>query len=119
MADKQQCSGEQVSSPAESEPSGRVLQVQVPMLPPSGVIYEGDLAIFQAKIFDEEVWVVNNNHSPVNSISVKEEGDLSLSQEQDHQKDEGDPKLQAEHQVDEENAEGKIYGKAKKNAEKW
>ena len=69
---------QQVSSPAELEPSGRVFQVQVPMLPPSGVIYEGDLAIFQAKIFDEEVWVVNPIHSPVNSLSVKEEGDLSL-----------------------------------------
>ena len=75
---------QQVSSPAEPEPCGSVYQSQVPV-PPSGVIYDGDLAIFQAKISGQEVWVVNNNETPVEmepspstiGISVEEYNDLS------------------------------------------
>ena len=74
------CEDEEPSSPEES--SERLYQAQVPK-PPSGIIYEGDLAIFKAKIADDEVWVINNNQYPavLGSISDKEENELSQDQQ--------------------------------------
>ena len=74
------CEDEEPSSP--EEPLARLYQAQVP-IPSSGIIYEGDLAIFKAKISEEEVWVINNNQHPavLGSISDKEENELSQDQQ--------------------------------------
>ena len=69
---------QEVSGPPES-----VYQAQAP-LPPSGVIYEGNLAIFKARISGEPVWVINNNENPgvLGNISGEEEKEPSQDQPQ-------------------------------------